>query len=173
MTSVAKRENLAIDHGVVLERSSGGGDFREAFRDQLLAARPQVHVPAALDQLRADAIPLPFRQPRVEILEHGSRRCCRFNRGREVERIRPRQVFIGDAMRTQCVVPVRGRHPIAHQPGRDRRRRQIRRRGQRAHDERLRHPDTELTGEQFQQREPFPSRQPPHPVDDHDLLHLG
>ena len=57
------RENLAIDHGAVRQRRAERGDFGKALGDQILAARPQPHAAAALDELRANAVPLPFDQP--------------------------------------------------------------------------------------------------------------
>ena len=85
---VAKGEDLAVEHRAVGQARRRRGDLGKAVRDQLLAARPQVHDAAALDELRADAVPLPFDQP----LRGSPRRLDRIlERRREEERVRPRR----------------------------------------------------------------------------------
>ena len=62
---VTKGEDLAVQYRAVRQLAGGGDDLRKAVRDQLFAARPEVQGAGALDQLRADAIPLPLDLPVV------------------------------------------------------------------------------------------------------------
>ena len=68
---VAERQDLAVEHGAVGQVRCRRHDFREAVGDELFAARPEVDRAAALHQLRADPVPLPFEQPVRGIAERG------------------------------------------------------------------------------------------------------
>ena len=54
---------LAVEHRAVGQRLRQRLDLGEAPFHQLLAARPDPHAPRAPDELRADAVVLPFDEP--------------------------------------------------------------------------------------------------------------
>ncbi len=56
-------QDFAIDHCAVRQAASQLAQLGKTLADQLLATRPDPDLPVALDQLRADAVPLPFDQP--------------------------------------------------------------------------------------------------------------
>ena len=62
-------QDLAIDHRAIGQGRSDCRHFGEAVGHQLFAARPQVMVPAPLDQLAPDPIPFILGQPVVTIAQ--------------------------------------------------------------------------------------------------------
>ena len=89
---VTKGEDLAVEYRAVRELAGRGDDLGKAVGDELFAARPQVQGAGALDQLRADAVPLPLDLPVVNLPE---RIDGVFEGRRQEERIRPREVVVG------------------------------------------------------------------------------
>ena len=55
--------DLAVDHGAIGQRFREGMQFGKTIGDQVFAPRPDPQPTVALDQLGADAIPLPFHLP--------------------------------------------------------------------------------------------------------------
>ena len=144
--------------------SARGGlaDLGKAVGDQLLAARPEVHLSAALDELRADAVPLPLDLPARALAEDagsglGAGDLVLDGRG-QAERIRPREIDrrVTPASSSDVNQAADGvQSPISRAAIVVARQR--RRLGQRADHQRLRHADAELAGQQLQQRESLPA----------------
>ena len=160
--AVAEGQHLAVEHGAVGQVRRGRGDFRKAMRDQLLAARPQPRLAARRIELRADAVPFPFDQPVGAIAERLGRPLERRRRGRtDRAATGPRRRLAGA---TRLCEPLRRRRPVAHQCApRSSSAPRPPRSASAPHDQRLRHADAELAGEQLVEEEALArgSPQPP------------
>ena len=58
-------DDLAIQDGAGRQTQRRGRDLRKALGDQLLAARPEKDAATSVNELRPDAVPLPFGDPRL------------------------------------------------------------------------------------------------------------
>jgi hypothetical protein len=67
--ALAPREQLAIEHAVARQCERRGFNLGKTSIEALLAARPQRDLMLAPDQLQADAIPLPFQLPVVDVAQ--------------------------------------------------------------------------------------------------------
>src|SRR5579883_665703 len=144
--AVLPRHDLAIEHGSLREARAGGGDFREAVCDELLAARPEERLAAAADQLRADAVPLPFDLPFAWVAEVLGRA---FERVGEAEWIGPAGVGFARFGRDEPRPELGRRLPLAHQPVGNGLGREAAGFGERAHNQALRHAHAEFAGDEF------------------------
>jgi len=64
-------QQFAVQHRAVGQAAGRSHDFRETFGDQFFTARPQPHPPGTPNQLRADAVVLPFNQPQLRWPQRG------------------------------------------------------------------------------------------------------
>ena len=74
-------QQLTVQHRAIRQGLGQGHDFGETVSHKFLTARPDPHLPAALDHLRADAVVLPLHQPIGHRPQHAlkdSARCLRF-----------------------------------------------------------------------------------------------
>ena len=81
--AVAQREHLAVEHDAVGQKVAQSDEFRKPVGHQFLAARPQMVLSFAQDELAPDAVPLPLRRPVVRVPEPHRERC---RAGRRAER---------------------------------------------------------------------------------------
>ncbi len=150
-------QDLAIDHRAVGQAAGQFAQLGKALADQFLAARPDPDLPVALDQLGADAVPLPFDEPivrrakqRVELLHR------RLQRVREEERVGLTPTLgvlmlglLGDQRAVALGAGPMGQVGVADQALRDALGVEVGQRGQRASDQQLRHADAKGAGDQL------------------------
>ena len=123
--TLAPHYDLAVQHGTVGQVDRQRGEFGKALGGQFFAACPYPQLAGALDELRADAVPLPLHLPiarRPEsALEIGS---GKLQRMRQEERVGlPHIARVGVALRhhrdkpfeVACARP-RRQAGVAHQP---------------------------------------------------------
>ncbi len=101
---VAKSEDLAVEDGAIRQPARGRDDLGESMRDELFTAGPEVQHATALDELGADAVPLPLDQPVVRVSERVDRT---FEGRREEERVRARAIVVCTFVGEECRVPLR------------------------------------------------------------------
>ena len=126
-------------------------------RDQLFAARPEPGLAAAADELRADAVPLPLDQPVGAIAERRRAGLRAATRGRtdRAATDRPPPVSAATTAANHSADGVQSPISRAATIGRL----DAGRVGQRADDQRLRHADAELAGQQLVEEEALGARQ--------------
>ena len=152
-------QDLTVEHRPIRPRLRHGHDLRESVGHQLLAARPDPHLPSAAHHLRADAVVLPLNQPVAGRAEHrfeiGQRH---IDRVREEERIRlpgiqPRQTVLRHQPRKTCSIRPGRLVGVAHHALRHRLGIEPSPLGQRALHQQLADADAKATADQLGQQE--------------------
>ncbi len=150
-------QDLAIDHRAVGQAAGQFAQLGKTLADQLLTARPDPDLPVALDQLGADAIPLPFDEP---VVRRAKQRVERVHRGlqrmSEKERVGLATTlgmlmlgFFGDQRAIALGAGPMGQVGVADQALRDALGVEVGQRGQRAGDQQFRHADAKGAGDQL------------------------
>ena len=139
-------QQLAVEHRIARQSSRSALDFGKTAVEAFFAARPQRQIVIAPDQLQADAVPLPFKQPVVDVAQ----RCgLRFQRRRQKKRIRLRAIagqrFAAQQIAQEGLI----RRPLAQHPLREQRDVDARQFGQRLLHQPLRYAHPQRAGEQF------------------------
>ena len=115
---VAKRQHLAVEHGAVRQVRRRGGDFRKTVRDQLFAARPQMHV-ARARRTSCARMPSHFHSTSQSARGPSDRPAPPAATPGRTDRARAIARRSGRA--TEAREPAGRRRPVAHHPRRDRR----------------------------------------------------
>ncbi len=150
-------QDLAVDHRAIRQFAGQLAEFREALADQLFATRPDPDLPVALDQLGADAVPLPFDEPVLRRAEQGvellDRGLQRMGEKEGVGLAAALRMFVFGLVGNQREVAFGAgtvrKVGIANQPLRDPFRIEIDQRGQRTGDQQFRDAHTKGAGDQF------------------------